>query len=111
MKITTTLKIPTGSEEALEDLDGWLREFDRIISHISGNRGLIPEDRITHLLAAWPFETDVGENMRLDQQSDAYLLAERSGRQEELGAEQAAIRGQVPAQSGASRRRRRTARG
>jgi len=79
LKTTALLEFPKGSEEALEDLDSWLQDFDRVTQHVSGNQGLMAQDRITHLLAAWPKEMDVGENMRLDQRADKYLLAERSG--------------------------------
>ena len=66
MKTTTTIDFPKGTPEALLDLDSWLREFDRVVAHISGNSGMIPEDRIAHLLGCWGPETDMGENMRMD---------------------------------------------
>ena len=62
------------------DRNAWLREFDRVVAHLSGSRGLIPEDRIAHLLSCWGPETDPGENMRLDQQPDPYLTYENEGR-------------------------------
>ena len=40
------------------------------------------QDRIVHMLAAWPNETDVGENMRLDTQCQEYLRAERDSNYE-----------------------------
>ena len=82
MKTATNMDFPKGSEEALLDLDSWLREFDRVVSHVSSGRGLIAEDRIAHLLACWGAETDVGENMRMDQQVDSYLHMERAGNME-----------------------------
>ena len=73
LKTSATMEFPKGSADALMDLDAWLREFDRVVAHLSGSRGLIPEDRIAHLLSCLGPETDPGENMRLDQQSDPYL--------------------------------------
>ena len=46
--------------DALVDLDSCLREFDRVVNHVSSNKGLIAEDRIAHLLSCWPSTTDVG---------------------------------------------------
>ncbi len=77
------MDFPKASEDTLGDLDTWLKEFDRVVAHVSGNCGLIPEDRITHLLSCWSSETDAGENMRPDQQSDVHLEAESAGRMAE----------------------------
>ena len=76
------MEFPKGSADAPMDLDARLREFDRVVAHLSGSRGLIPEDRIAHLLSCWGPETDPGENMRLDQQSDPYLTYEIEGQME-----------------------------
>ena len=73
LQTSATMELPKGSADALLDFDSWLRKFDRVVAHLSGSRGLIPEDRIAHLLSCWGPETDPGENMRLDQQSDPYL--------------------------------------
>ena len=61
----------------MEDLDGLLREFDRVVSHVSSGKGLMAVDQIAHLLAAWGPSTDVGENMRIAQQTEKYLRSER----------------------------------
>ncbi len=45
------MTFPKGTVEALADLDSWLRESDRVVNHVSSNRGLIAEVRITHLLS------------------------------------------------------------
>ena len=82
MKTSTLLEFPKGNEEALLDLDSWLREFDRVVAHVSSNKGLMAEDRIAHLLSCWGAETDVGENMRMDQQSTEYLVLEAKGEME-----------------------------
>ena len=82
LKTSATMEFPKGSADALMDLDSWLREFDRVVAHLSGSWGLIPEDRIAHLLSFWGPKTDPGENMRLDQQSDPYLNYEREGQME-----------------------------
>ena len=37
------------------------------------------QDKITHLLAAWPHTTHVGENLRLDQQTPSYRQLELTG--------------------------------
>ena len=79
LKTAAVMEFPKGSEEALEDLDSWLTEFDRVVNHIGGPKGLMISDRIAHLLAAWGKDTIVGENMRLDQQTAAYISAERAG--------------------------------
>ena len=60
----------------MEDLDSWLREFDRVVKHVSAGQGLLPEDRIAHMLASWPAESLVGENLRLVQASLAYQRLE-----------------------------------
>ena len=78
MKTNTQMNFTKGDEEALLDLDAWLLEFDRVMLHVSGG-SMIPQDKITHLLSCWPKETDVGENMRLDQRTEEYLEAERRG--------------------------------
>ena len=78
LKTTQTLEFPKGTDAALEDIDAWLREFDRVVSHVSSAQGLLPEDRIAHLLAAWPRESLVGEHMRLDQQTPEYQAVEVS---------------------------------
>ena len=78
MKTNTQMNFTMGSEEALADLDSWLREFDRVMLHVSGGQ-MIAQDKITHLLSCWPQDTDVGENMRMDQQSSEYLEAESQG--------------------------------
>ena len=82
LKTTQTLEFPKGSETALENLEGWLKEFDRVVQHVSAGAGLLPQDRITHLLAARPVSTDVGENMRLDQQTEEYRRREGNGEYE-----------------------------
>ena len=79
LKTTHVLDFPKGSTEALENLDAWLQEFDRVVQHVSSGQGLVAQDRITHLLAAWPRETLVGENMRLDQQTKEYRRLEAAG--------------------------------
>ena len=79
MKTSATIEFPKGSADALMDLGAWLREFDRVVAHLSGSRGLIPEGHIAHLLSCWGPGTDPGGNMRLDQQSDPYLTYEREG--------------------------------
>ena len=68
-----------GSEAALEDLDAWLQEFDRVVDHVSSGRGIIAQDRIGNLLACWPKETNIGENLRMDQRQHDYLEAEQRG--------------------------------
>ena len=83
MKTSTTMESPKGSDEALEDLDAWLREFDRVVNHVSSNRGMTAQDRIAHLLGLWPDRSDVGENMRLDMNTPEYLRAEILGDHEE----------------------------
>ena len=82
LKSSATMGFPKGSADAPMDLDAGLREFDCVVAHLSGSRGLIPEDRIAHLLSCWGPETDPGENMRLDQQSEPYLTYERVGQME-----------------------------
>ena len=52
LKTPQVLEFPKGSVEALEDLDSWLHEFDRVVCHISGDAGMVPQDRIHNLLAA-----------------------------------------------------------
>ena len=79
LKTTAMLEYPKGTQAALEDLDSWLREFDRAVSHVSSNKGPMAADRISHLLAALPAESDIGTNMRLDQQSIDYLRFEQNG--------------------------------
>ena len=83
MKTTTVVEFTKGSPEALCDLDAWLLEFDRVVLHISGGEGLIAQDRITHLLSCWSGDTDIGENMRLDQREDAYRTLEKAGKYQE----------------------------
>ena len=70
MNTTTLMELPKGTPEALADLDSWLREFDRVVAHVSSNRGMTAADRIAHLLSCWGPDTDVGENMRMDQQTN-----------------------------------------
>ena len=77
LKTSQTLEFPVGTEAALEDLDWWLQEFDRVVDHVSGGRGMMAQDRIGHLLACWPEETNVGKNMRMDQRQLDYLEAEQ----------------------------------
>ena len=69
LKVTTTIEFPKGSDVALESLDAWFREFDKVIDHI-GIRSA--KDRIVHLLAAWPNDTIVGENLQLDMEEREY---------------------------------------
>ena len=45
--------------------------------HISNNQGMNSQDRITHLMAAWPKGTDVGDELRLEQIFSVYLEWER----------------------------------
>lgn len=71
LKTNQVLEFPVGSAAALEDLDSWLQEFDRVMKHLCGV-GSTPEDRIHQLLACWPMETLVGGNLRMDQNSKEY---------------------------------------
>ena len=77
LKTSQTLEFPVGTEASLEGLDGWLQEFDRVVDNVSGGRGMIAQNRIGHLLACWPKETNIGENMRMDQRQHDYLEAEQ----------------------------------
>ena len=86
MRAQQIIDFPKGSDLALQDLDEWLAEFDRVVHHVSGGRGVMAEDRISHMLAAWPAESLVGENMRLDQRKPAYKQLEASGKHEECWA-------------------------
>ena len=79
LKTEATLKFPVGSVVALEDLEGWLWEFDWVGDHIAGPDGMIPEDRIGQLLSAWDKDTLPGEDMRLDQRRMDYKAAEQRG--------------------------------
>ena len=68
------LPFEKGSEAALEDLQRWITEFNRVVDHVSGGRGLPAKDRIVHLHAAWtpdlPGDAGLaGENIRLDRDS------------------------------------------
>ena len=83
LKTQAVMEFPKGTEDALEDLNTWLREFDRVVAHVSNGRGLMAADRISHLLAAWSVHTDVGENMRMDQETTEYSKFEREGHMEE----------------------------
>ena len=42
LKTPQILEFPKGSVEALEDLDSWLHEFDRVVCHICGDGGMVP---------------------------------------------------------------------
>ena len=77
------MEFTKGSDEAWENLDEWLRDFDRVVAHVSSNRGMSPQDRISHLLGLWPLGSDVGENMRLDMSTPDFLQAEQDGNHEE----------------------------
>lgn len=83
MKTNTQLEFPRGSDDALADLDGWLREFGRVVAHVSSNRGLVAAGRIGHLLSCWKEDKDPGENMGMNQQTPEYLAHEAAGRMEE----------------------------
>ena len=54
--------------------------IDGIAPHVSSNNGLIAEDRIAHLLSCWGPDTDVGENMRMNQQTSQYIELENMGK-------------------------------
>ena len=84
-KTTQLLDFPKGSVDALENLDMWLDELNRVVNHVSGGRGLVPQDKITHMLAAWPMETDVGENLRMDQRTLEYKEKENSATSKVVG--------------------------
>jgi len=79
---SAVLAFPKGSKQALMDLDQWLREFDRVIAHVSNNTGLTAQDRITHLLASWPLEGETkvaGKELRYEQESEDYSRLEKAG--------------------------------
>ena len=80
VKTTQVAHFPKGNKDALGRLDLWLEEFDAVCDHLGG---CTAQDRITHMLACWPLETDVGENMRLDQQSVEYRSARAEGHHED----------------------------
>ena len=79
LKTTANMTFTNGSLDALDKLDTWLKEFDRVVAHVSAGQNLIAEDRIYHLLSCWPITMDVGENMRMDQQSEEYCRLEKAG--------------------------------
>ena len=79
MKTVQTLEFPQGDEAALENLDLYMEEFTRVLMHISQGREVSAQDKITHLLAAWPHTTHVGENLRLGQQTPSYRQLELMG--------------------------------
>ena len=59
-----------------------MREFDRVVAHVSGSRGMLAAVRIAHLLSCWPCEGDIVENLRLDQQTHEYLSLRAQGNME-----------------------------
>ena len=66
LKTGQTLEFPKGSDSALENLEGWLKEFDRVVQHVSAGVGLLAQDRITHLLAhTVPTERPLGRSIAL----------------------------------------------
>ena len=77
LKANSIIEFPKGSTDALDDLEEWLREFDRVTMHISNNQGMNSQDRILHLMAAWPKGTDFGDELRLEQTMSVYLEWER----------------------------------
>ena len=79
MKTSATMDFPPGTPKALENLDAWLCEFERVAKHVSSGLGLSVEDRIAHLVTCWPIEMDVGENLRLDQDSERYKDMDERG--------------------------------
>ncbi|MDP6129542.1 MAG: hypothetical protein QGH77_08050, partial [Planctomycetota bacterium] len=83
LKTESSITFPKGSAEALEDLDKWLQEFDRINRHACGSEVSLPADRIHHLLSCWEVGTVVGDMLRMDQVSPEYQALEADGALEE----------------------------
>ena len=80
MKAESKLNFVHGTDRDFARIHDWIDDFERVAAHLgSGYGGLCAEDNIVHLLSCWPKESDVGDNMRMDQKDDAYLLLQRAG--------------------------------
>ena len=85
-KTSINLTFPVGNKAHLADLELWLREFDRVVDNVSNNYGLLAQDKITHLLAAWPADGEtmaVDRDLRFHQTIDEYAGHERAGRHDD----------------------------
>ena len=67
---------PKGSAAYLEDLEEWYTDFYRVVNHLSGGRGLVPEDLIVQIWIAWPAGTLVGECLREVSRRADYRVSE-----------------------------------
>ena len=81
LRTVQMLDCEKGSEVALEDLPRWLTEFNRVVDHVSGGRGLPAKDRIVRLHAAWTPDLPgdagrAGEDIRLDRDTAEYKRLE-----------------------------------
>ena len=53
LRVPVQAKFPEGSLDALENLQEWFREFDRVVHHCSGGAGLLASERVAHIVSLW----------------------------------------------------------
>ncbi|CAE8737884.1 unnamed protein product, partial [Polarella glacialis] len=79
MKVPALSSFPVVSPAHLENVEEYLREFERVSRHVTGGKTLPREEAITHLLQCWPKDSVVGDALRVAQRDQAYFAAEVAG--------------------------------
>ena len=80
VKVPVLGSIPKGTAQDLEDIDGFLKEFERTCKQISGGPALPDDEQIAILLQCWEKGTVVGDALRLQQRQPGYLEAEKANK-------------------------------